>query len=144
MNMVGADSARRRAPNSNTSTIPLVPLLRTTEMSTTCGISTGVLRCLDIGTRHNNVHEQLVQERHLWNLHGCVCAVWPSAPDTTTCMNNLSMNGTCGISTGVMRCLAIGTRHNNVHEQLVQERYLWNLHGGSALSGHPHQTQQRA
>ena len=48
----------------------------------TCGISTGVLRCLAIRTRHNNGHEQLVQER------------------------------TCGISTDVLRCLAIGTRHN--------------------------------
>ena len=29
-----------------------------------------------------------------------ICAVWPSAPDTTTGMNNFSRNGTCGISTG--------------------------------------------
>ena len=139
----------------------------------TCGVSTGVQRCLDNGTRHNNVHEQLVQERHLWNLHGCsalsghrhqtqqrarttfrrtapvesprvFCAVWTSAPDTTTCMNNFPKNGTCGISTGVQRCLDIGTRHNNEQEQLAEERHLWNLHGCSTLSGHRHQTQQRA
>ena len=71
-------------------------------------------------------------------------AVWTSAPDTTTCKNNLSKNGTCGISTGVQRCLDIGTKHNNVHEQLAEERQLWNLHGCSTLSGHRHQTQQRA
>ena len=43
-------------------------------------------------------------------------------------MNNLSKNGTCGISTGFLRCLAIGIKRNSDgNVNLVQE--LQNLDG---------------
>ena len=76
----------QRQPRQRTATVELhsflhiwtkATVVRTTGMpnlsrNCTCGITTGFLRCLANGTRRNNDGQvNLVQELHLWNLHGC-------------------------------------------------------------------------